>query len=90
MKKPSVVKVAAHTRKPPSPPASKPAGLIAIAAPVVPSIDQIMPQMGTTPSIPTPKLASVIRGGVAAMQGTPAMPKAVVTAQRIPKAKGKR
>lgn len=86
MKKPAVVKVAAHTRKPPAPPA-KPT---AIVAPVVPPIDQIQPQTGMTPNIPTPRLSAIIRGGAAAMRGTPPMPKPVVVAEKVSAKRSKR
>jgi len=77
VKKPAVVKVAAHTRKPPTPPAKPVKALVAIAAPAVPPIDQIRP-----PAMPTPALAGIIRGGAAAMRGNPPMPKAVVAAEK--------
>lgn len=74
MTKRPVVKVAAHTRKPPTPPARP---LVAIQAPVIPPVDQIRP-----PAMPAPALAGIIRGGAAAMRGTPPMPKAVVAAEK--------
>lgn len=82
MKKPAVVKVAAHTRKPPIPPAK---AIIAIATPAVPPIDQIRP-----PAMATPALAGIIRGGAAAMRGTPPMPKAVVVAEKTAPKRSKR
>ncbi len=73
MKKPAVVKVAAHTRKPPAP--QKVA--VAVVTPAIPPIDQIRP-------VPPPALAGIIRGGAAAMRGTPPMPKQVVVAEKVP------